>query len=242
MAKDLIEIEKMFIKRILLAIKFRIKKVFKSILVLYYKNGLRNSKFCIISNDCWGAELYKLTDREFNTPFIGLMIMGPCYIKMLENLNLYLRLPINFKSKSKYPAMQKIKSGINFPLGILGDTDIEIHFLHYKSETEARAKWERRVSRIDWTSLFIKYDCSKDYADEKLVSRFINMKFNNGLIIGKENFGHKEVIQLENCTSDAVKLFRLCFLKFNPVGWLKGEPNYKNSREKYIGRLTAKYF
>lgn len=232
----------MFIlKRIFFAIKFRTKKVLKIILILYFKNYLGKKEFCIISNDCWGAELYKILDRPFNTPFIGLMLMGPCYIKLLEDFKYYLNLPLNFIDNSKYGEMQVIKSGTNFPLGVLGDSGIEVHFLHYKSKEEAKDKWQRRLIRIDWDHLFIKYDCNKDYADKATVEKFIKMRYANKLIFGKENFGFKEVVLVEHCAYNAVKQFRSCFLNFSPVGWLKGETMYKTWSKKYIGKLTSQF-
>jgi uncharacterized protein (DUF1919 family) len=213
----------------------------KSLLIKYFKNQVGNQKFCIISNDCWGAEIYKLLEKPFNTPFIGLMLMGPCYIQLLEDLKYYLNLPLHFIDQSKYGEMQAIKSGINFPLGVLGDSGIEVHFLHYQSKEEAKEKWERRLNRMDWNHLFIKYDCNKDYADKELVERFVKIPHSNKIVFGKENFGCKEVILVEHCPYNAVKQFRSCFLNFNPVGWLKGEIYYKSVWERYIGKLSSKY-
>lgn len=219
-------------------IKNRTSVILRSILIKYYKFEIGNKPFCIVSNDCWGAEIYKLLDKPFNTPFIGLMLMGPCYIKLLENFEYYINLPLNFIHHSKYIEMQIIKSGINFPLGVLGDSGIEIHFLHYLTAEEAKRKWERRLNRIDWNHLFIKYDCSKDYADKDLVSRFVKMPQSNKLVFGKENFGCKEVILVEHYSYDAVKQFRSCFLNFSPIGWLKGQTKYKTVFGKKIGKLA----
>jgi uncharacterized protein (DUF1919 family) len=217
------------------------RNFYRNLLTLYFKKKVGDSKFCIISNDCWGAEMYKLLNKPFNTPFIGLMLMGPCYIKMLENPYYYLNLTLNFADQSKYPEMQEIKSGKNFPLGILGDSEIEIHFLHYESKSEAKEKWERRIKRMDWNNLFIKYDCGKDYASKELVEKFIKLQYPNKLLFGKENFGCANVIVIKDYPFNAVKQFRSCFLNFSPVGWLKGQTFYKNRLEKRIGKLAFKY-
>lgn len=214
---------------------------YRDMLTLYFKKKVGRSKFCIISNDCWGAEMYKLLDRPFNTPFIGLMLMGPCYIKMLEDPQYYLRLPLKFEEQSRYTEMQQINSGTNFPLATLGDSGIEIHFLHYKSKSEAKEKWERRLKRMDWNNLFIKYDCNKDYVSKQLVEKFNKLQYPNKLLFGKENFGCENVIVVKDCPLNAVKQFRSCFLKFSPVGWLKGETFYKNVFEKKIGKLASRY-
>ncbi len=213
----------------------------RNLLVAYFKRRIGNHRFCIISNDCWGAELYKLLDRPYNTPFIGLMLMSPCYIKLLDNLKYYLNEPLNFKSESRYPEMQEIKSGTNFPLATLGNSDIEIHFMHYKSEIEARDKWNRRVKRIDWNNLCVKYDCGKDYASRELAERFMKSNYANRLMFGKNEYEQLEMFLINNYDVNALKQFKNCFLSFDPVGWLLDKPYYKNPIQKLIGSLSFKY-
>ena len=210
-------------------------------LITYFKKRIGSRKFCIISNDCWGAELYKLLDRPFNTPFIGLMLMSPCYIKLLDNLKYYLNEPLNFKSESRYPEMQEIKSGTKFPLATLGDSDIEIHFMHYNSENEARNKWNRRVKRIDWNYLYVKYDCGKDYASKELAERFMKSNYTNKLLFGKNEHGQLEMFLINNYNINALKQFKNCFLSFDPIGWLLEKPHYNSPIQKLIGRLSYKY-
>jgi len=216
-------------------------KIVQNLLVNYFKQRVGNNKFCIISNDCWGAEMYKLLDRPFNTPFIGLMLMSPCYIKMLQNPFFYIKEPLVFKEHSRYPEMQQIKSGTDFPLAVLGESDIEVHFLHYKSKEEAKEKWDRRVKRIDWQHLFVKYDCGKDYATAETVAAFNELKISNKLIFGKEDFGSENVFVIRDYPKNAVQQFRSCFLSFNPVGWLLGDMVYKSRFQRWIGRLAFKY-
>ena len=119
------------VRRINNSLRYRIKILLREILIFHYRMVINNKKFCIISNDCWGGEMYKLLGRPFNTPFIGLMFMGPCYIKLLENPRFYLSLPLHFKPKSKYTSMQKLNSGVDFTLSVFGNKDIEINFLNY---------------------------------------------------------------------------------------------------------------
>ncbi|MDQ6903974.1 MAG: DUF1919 domain-containing protein [Bacteroidota bacterium] len=219
-----------------------LKKYFRQIIINHFRKRIGAKKFCIISNDCWGAEIYKLLNRPYNTPFVGLMMMSPCYIKMLADLKYYLSLPLNFREYSRYPEMQQIESGIKFPLAVLGDTDIEIHFMHFRSENEVREKWARRINRIDWQHLFIKYDCGKDYAERKDVDTFVKMVHLNKLAFGNETFGNKEVIQTKKYSNNGKSQFRNCFLDFNPIEWLNGNPLYKNViQKKIIGSLAYKF-
>lgn len=212
-----------FEKKIITRLINKYDAVQKNIAIQYYRMQIGNKKFCIFSNDCWGAEMYKLLDRPFNTPFIGLMLMSPCYLKLLENPKYYLSLPLNFVKKSKYDSMQKMGAGNSFPVAMLGDSNIELQFLHYASPTIAKEKWERRIKRIDWENLFIKYDCGKDYADQESVENFLKLPYKNKLVIGKDNFGNDEVFILNNYSYDAVEQFRNCFNSFNPIKWLLGK-------------------
>ena len=216
-------------------------KIINNLLQIYFRKFIGNRKFCIISNDCWGAEVYKVLNRPFNTPFIGLMLMSPCYIKLLSNLKLYLHLPLEFKSVSQYPSMQKLNAGISFPLATLGASGIEIQFLHYRSEGIAREKWERRVKRIDWNHLFVKYDCGKDYADLESVERFSELAFSNKLVFGKADFGRKDIYVLKTYSSDALKQFKNCFLIFDPFGWLKNSPAITNKFQNLTCKMANKY-
>lgn len=211
---------------------------FKSLLNIYFKRKVKDTKFCIFSNDCWGAEIYKMLDRPYNTPFVGLMLMSPCYLKLLENPKYYLNLPLNFIDNSRYESMQKINVGSSFPLAVLGDTDIEIQFLHYESREIAKEKWDRRVKRIDWDHLFIKYDCGKDYADKQSVEKFLDLPFKNKLVFGKENFGIEEVYVSKYYSLDAVVQFKNCFLILNPITWLLNKETIKSRFHKLISKIV----
>lgn len=168
------------------------------------------------------------------------MLMSPCYLKLLENPEYYLSLPLIFKEQSKYKSMQEINSGLSFPLAVLGDSDIEIHFLHYKTQELATLSWERRIKRIDWNNLFIKFDCGKDYADETSAKKFINLPFKNKLIIGKENFGFNEIQVLEKYSIDAVVQYKYCNLSFNPILWILQRDIKGNVVERNIRKLIYK--
>src|SRR5690606_37279406 len=97
----------------------------KKILNIFFKRHIKNYDFAIVSNNCWGGGFYQALGLPYNTPFIGLYINIPCYIKMLGNMNHYLQQELEFIDNSKYPIKKS-----NYPIGLLGD--IEIHFLHYK--------------------------------------------------------------------------------------------------------------
>ena len=102
---------------------------------------INDKEFVIISNNCWGGSAYQWYKKPYNTPFVGLFIYGSCYMKLLKDFDYYMSQKLAFTSKSKYPS-----TGKTYPIGML--KDIEIHFEHFKSEDEAREKWERRAARM----------------------------------------------------------------------------------------------
>jgi uncharacterized protein (DUF1919 family) len=122
----------------------------------------------MVANDCWGAEVYKDFGLPFESPFIGLFVPGPCFIKLASDFRRVVTSPLRFTNESRYERNPDIaKKG--YPIGLLDD-DVEIHFLHYDSEAEAKSKWDRRVSRIAYDRLFFKIsaDGNFPFSDEEL--------------------------------------------------------------------------
>lgn len=126
---------------------------------IFYKKRLKkltNTDFTIISNNCWGGKVYRYFQIPYKSPTIGLYFYQEDYIKFIKNLKYYINLELNFikvdKSKHKKELIEKFE--VNVPIGVLGD--IEIIFLHYKTEKEAYEKWNRRCKRINWNNLIIK--------------------------------------------------------------------------------------
>lgn len=136
------------------------------------KRKYRDLNFAFVANNCWAAEVYKLYVKEFNTPFIGLYILAPDYIKLLENFDTYMNTKLEFVENKDF----------NFPIGRLND--VEIHFMHYHSEEEARDKWERRTKRFlefkaqNPDQVFFKM-CDRDGGTAELLRRFHNTKHKN---------------------------------------------------------------
>ena len=80
------------------------------------------------------------------------------------------------------PQVSEDKRFGSYPVGVLsnGKNSIEIFFLHYHSEQEAREKWERRVQRINWNKLLIKFN-DQNGCTEKEVNKFMKMAYKNKL-------------------------------------------------------------
>jgi uncharacterized protein (DUF1919 family) len=153
-----------------MSIKEKLKIVRSTVINYSSRKRLTNKDFTIISDNCWGGQVYHDLNLEYRTPFVGLFIFASDYIRMLKNLEFYLTQPLTFSRESKFKDMENH----NYPLGLLGD--VELHFLHYKDEAEARTKWERRVKRINWDNLFIKmFDANG--CNEELLREFDSLDF-----------------------------------------------------------------
>ena len=119
--------------------------------------GLDEHKtFTIISNNCWGGHVYRYFNLPYSSPTIGLYFFTEDYLKFLTKLEYYLSLDIKFitHEQSRYSAILKERNTPPCPIGVLDD--IEIVFLHYHSEEEAKTKWNRRKERMDRNRIIVK--------------------------------------------------------------------------------------
>jgi uncharacterized protein (DUF1919 family) len=190
------------------------------------RSQLKTVQFAVITNNCWGGEIYKYFDLPFTSPFIGLFLYPDCYLNLLENweqINLQ-EIHIGFTSRYK-------EGALSYPVGIL-NKNIEIHFLHYHSLDEADSKWKRRASRIRQfqpDQLFVKF-CDRDGAKPEHFNRFERLSFRN-----KISFSVKPNTSTVNRISkpeegkpyqvdDGVKQFwNEMEAGFNLVSWLNGK-------------------
>lgn len=130
--------------------------------------GLKDKQsFTILSNNCWGGHVYRFFYLPYTSPTVGLYFFTEDYLKFLKNLNHYLSLDIRFitHDQSRFSKILKERNTPPCPIGVLDD--IEIIFLHYHSEEEARKKWNRRKERMNRTKMIVKMSeqnlCTHDH-------------------------------------------------------------------------------
>lgn len=137
-------------------------KVLRKYIDLTYKirrKKINCDNFTIISNNCWAGRVYQSYGIAYNTPTIGLFIMPEDYLKLVGNLKGYISTELKFVKPSESKWNKELKNNMNYgnyPIGLLGD--VEILFLHYKSEEEAYEKWSRRCKRVNWDKLIYKFN------------------------------------------------------------------------------------
>ena len=146
------------------------KYILQPIYNLYCRKHIKNKSFTIISNNCWAGGIYQDLKLPYATPTIGLFFYPEDYICFLEDLKNCINAPLEFTKKSKYNNVNS-----KYPIGLINNK-IEIHFLHYKTEKEAKSKWNRRVKRINWNNLYIKMD-DRDGCTLDIIKRFDQLPF-----------------------------------------------------------------
>lgn len=191
----------------------------------FNKKRLKNLSFCIVANDCWGAEVYQYFNLQYNTPFVGLYLMAPCYMKLLQNFETNIYRELTFVPVSKYKEVNDYKKKLQrgFPTGLLG-RDIEIQFLHYQNNEEAKDKWQRRVDRMNLKNLFFKFDASKDAATPELVQQFDSLAYNHKLCLTKQpDTSASCMVYCSDWEMDGAKMFQKSIRHFSITRWLNGK-------------------
>lgn len=146
------------------------------------------NEISIISTNCFAGRIMQDVGMEYNSPTLGLYFMYPDFIEFLQNLRYYLtEAKIEFVSRSKYTLGNERKEKWShwYPIGLLGGK-VEIHFLHYHSESEAAEKWYRRASRVNFDNLFI-IGMDQNLCTEKDISDFDKLPFERKIMFSSKN-------------------------------------------------------
>lgn len=205
------------------------------------RKRLRNYDFTIISNDCWGAEVYKDFNMEYRTPFVGLMLMAPCFIKLIQSMDFYIKSPISFINYSKYSHLNdnRKQGEKKYPIGSL-QNEVEIHFLHYSSEVEAKEKWRRRIDRINWNNILIKFDGSKDLCTDEMLQTFnaLNDYPMICFLADESKIKSNKYVYVKEWTEDGKKMYKKCQPYFDVVGWLNAGDGKMYRYRKLLYKLS----
>jgi len=164
---------------------------------------IKNEDFTIIANNCWAGFIYQSYGLKYNTPTIGLYFLAEDYIKFVYNIKEYLSYELEFIDPKDTRNTYIKKELLTYPIGKL--KDIEIHFMHYKTQQEAKEKWTRRCERINWNKILFKFSnqnmCTKEHIEQfmnlpvKNKVCFVNKKFNVDGVIYIRQFVKSENIR-----------------------------------------------
>jgi uncharacterized protein (DUF1919 family) len=183
-----------------------------------------NSKpFVIVANNCWGAEIYKYLECEYNTPFIGLFLYPQCFLKLLSNWEYYINSELTFTTKSKYS-----NSVTQYPIGELRN-DVQINFMHYNDDKEAYDKWTRRLKRMNeeknMDRFFFKFD-DREGGTSDMIESFHQLEYKNKISFTASPVNIKGNINLKakhhegGEATSGVNLFAIGHNYFDVVHWL----------------------
>lgn len=183
------------------SIRLRIRKIYIRSSCKRRRKEINCDDFTIISNNCWGGLIYQSYGLKYNTPTIGLYFMAEDYIKFVYNIKEYLRYELKFINYKESKIYKINKQELKFPVAKLGD--IEIYFMHYKSEKEAKEKWKRRTKRINWDKILFKFSNQNFYSEEH-IKNFLDLPAKNKICFVNKNFGIKGTIKIKQLFSQKI--------------------------------------
>jgi uncharacterized protein (DUF1919 family) len=207
------------------------------------RSRLKRDGFAIVSNNCWGAEAYSSVGRPYNTPFVGLYLYPECYTELLSNLYPALEAHLTFTRNSQY-----LKNPPKYPVGLVTE-GVEIHFLHYASEDEARAKWDRRAKRFLESvsadeSVFLKF-CDRDGCKLSHIERFHDLPYDNKVSFGVVQYDHPNHLFVpgmkssnENSVIDGQSLFRQRYACFDFAHWIRTGKIERTLMSQMLGLIS----
>lgn len=202
------------------------------------RKKLYRDDFTIISNNCWAGHVYRYFNKEYLSPTIGLYFFQDDYIEFCKNLKKYIDAELSFISfeDSKYYNILKNKS-YRCPIGKL--LDVEIVFLHYKSEDEAYQKWTRRCKRINWENMFIK-DSQQNLCSQQNIMEFEELPYDNKFIFVTSDYKTKSQVLFDDgfLMKDNIDDDTLNFRKYiDLIKLLNRQDGYKLRQRKTKKRL-----
>lgn len=183
-------------------LRLKVQEIFRKKFSNFRKKKIAGTDFTIISNNCWGGMIYESYGLPKNSPTIGLFFMPDDYINFLRNLKEYLQIELVFiqPENSKYKKiLSDDKRFGNYPIGKLQLNDeesIEVFFLHYYSEEEAKQKWERRKERINWEHILFKFN-DQNGCTEKHIREFSSLPYKHKICFVAQDYKYNSVIKIK---------------------------------------------
>lgn len=145
--------------------------------VLYKKKKqkkLKNRDFTIIASNCNGTFMYYDMGLPYLSPTINLSIEMNDFVKMVENLEWYMKQEIVESSGAEA-----------YPIGMLGD--VRIQFVHYETFEQGARQWNERKERMNWENLFI-VGTQKDGCTYETLKKFDQLPYENKVVFTKTEY------------------------------------------------------
>lgn len=144
------------------------------------------------------------------SPTVGAYFFAEDYVKFCKNLKYYLAKQLVFIPLSQSKFKKDILNYNHHKFFIAKLDDVEIIFLHYPNEKVIFEKWNRRVKRINWERIILKFSYQNE-CNDSLVEEFLGIqdypKFvlvgervtcNNDEIVYKRSKGKETLCETNN--------------------------------------------
>ncbi len=216
-------------RRILLAMRKKAALKYRPTRNQEIRDKLKNVKnFTIFSNNCLGGVFYSDAGWQFTSPLINTAMDGDDFLKFISNPKHYLTHNMEFFC---WP-------GRNFPIAKIDD--IEVNFVHYKTQQECIEKWQKRAERIVWDNIFVIATNHDGMCHEDCMERFDKLPYKNKIMFVSKEYPQydwaipiKQFINRYQCritTSYAdFKGHRYYETAFDIAEWIA-----KNSNKEYL--------
>lgn len=134
---------------------------------------LRNRDFTLLSNNCFGGFVYRRYGLPYGTPTAGLFFMPDDFLRLLGDVKGYMGAELEFVSPYATPHWSSLSDQQatygQYPVAKI--KDVYVYFMHYATKEEAKSKWERRVKRINYDNMLVKF-CDQNGATPEQIRAF----------------------------------------------------------------------
>jgi uncharacterized protein (DUF1919 family) len=185
--------------------------------------------FSIISDDCWGSQIYRHLELPYATPTVGLYIEPSEYIDFITNLHQADAADLNF-----VPSIHR------FP--VAETPYARIFFMHYATEAEARDKFTRRFRRILFDRLLVKIDFGKAGYGARDIARWNALRFPGALALYPPQVGPRQAdifrgVQVADWVLDGAAMFDRSRKYFDFRRWIAGRGVGRTRRYRLLNFL-----
>lgn len=142
------------------------------------RKRLKNSTPTIISSDCVGSVIYHDLGLQFRSPTINLAIPGEDFLIFVQNLDAFLSAEVeeDIQAQKPYPVGKLQHNGMT----------VQLQFIHYVTFAQAKAKWDERRTRVDFSNLYVIQNLPQCPCAEHLQA-FDSLPYKNKLLITNSN-------------------------------------------------------
>lgn len=153
---------------------------------------LKKRGISIISDTCWGGMVYHALGMRFTSPLINTSVAKSDFLMLIGNLKYYFSCEMEKYSE---------RDAYTPPIGIL-DGKVKIMFNHYLDFEEGKRMWEKRITRVNYSNIFIQTNADMNDQD---IKQFDNCPYNKKAFsrIPKEN---KDIVYLSQYESSEVRI------------------------------------